>query len=747
MKALERYRGPVDADQAIIHVESELGGGDGSDRLDLHKLISAFRRRLGAFFLAFLNCVAIAVLVTAHQTPTYTATSRLMINAREQQVAPQDEQRTTATLSALPNASPIIDTEVEVLGSRDLARKVAKSLRLDKDPAFNPALEPATPGYIDRVLGRPAPAPMTRDAIDQAIVDRLLAGLSARRVGATFAIDVSYRSDDPKKAAMIADAFTRTYVNDQLATKADANRQAGDLLGERMEELRQQAVDDAAAVQQYRIQNDLLSTSGASLTEQEISAYNQRVAEARVEASADEARLRTARAQLARGSTGEDLGEALNSGVIQSLRAQRVAVSTKVADMQGRYGDRHPEILKAQRELADIDAQIQGEITRLISNLEAKAEVSRQRLASISGSLSTARGALSQNNRAMVGLAELEQKAGASQALYESYLNRFKQTNAQEGTEQPDARLISEARIPSNPTSPNMPLNIVFGAALGIGAGLLAVIAAEMLDSSLTTADDVERRLGRRFLAGVPLLSSIKGTRRMSPANAVVDKPNSAFAEAYRNLRASLKYATMNGPVTVVAITSALPQEGKTTASICLARSAALQGQRVVLIDCDTRRRELNKLVRNADNRPGLLEVLAGQAHIDEALVKDERTGMLILPLNHSEIGPHELMGGEAMDTLLARLRERFDLVVLDTTPVLPLADTRILATKVDVVVFIARWRKTSEHAIQAAIRALPVEGVTIAGVVLNRIHLGQQARFGHGDAAYYYRQYAQYYG
>jgi succinoglycan biosynthesis transport protein ExoP len=746
MKALERYRGPADADQAIIHVDSEIPGGDGSDRLDLHKLIAAFRRRLGAFFLALLNCVAIAMLITVNQTPTFTATSRLMINAREQQVTPQEEQG-AAALSALPNASPIIDSEVEVLGSRDLARKVATSLRLDRDPEFNPSLADRNPSIIDRILQKPAPKPMEPAAIDQAIIDRLLSGLSARRVGVTYAIDVSYRADDPQKAARIADAFAKTYVADQLDTKAVANREASDLLGDRLEELRKQAVDDAAEVQQYRIQNDLLSTSGASLTEQEISTYNQRVAEAQVEASADQARLRTARAQLASGSTGEDLGEALNSGVIQSLRGQRVAVSTRVADMQGRYGQRHPEILKAQRELADIDAQIQGEISRLISNLEAKAEVSRQRLASITSSLSTARSSLSQNNRAMVGLAELEQKAAASQALYESYLNRFKQTNAQEGTERADARVISEARIPANPTSPNMLLNVVFGAVIGIGVGLVAVIASEMLDSSLTTAEDVERRLGRRFLAGVPLLSSLKGGRGMSPTTALIEKPHSAYAEAYRNLRASLKYATLNGPVTVVAVTSALPQEGKTTTSICLARSAALQGQRVVLIDCDNRRREFNKLVRGGTNRPGLLEVLAGQASIDEALVQDELTGAMILPLNNSIAVGQDLMGGEAMDALLAKLRERFDLVVLDTSPILPLADTRILATKVDVVVFVARWRKTSEHAVQAAIKALPVEGVTIAGVVLNRIHLGQQARFGHGDAAYYYRQYAQYYG
>ncbi|MDP1601492.1 polysaccharide biosynthesis tyrosine autokinase [Phenylobacterium sp.] len=744
MKALQRYRGPVEAEQAIIHVDSD-PHDEAADRLDLQKLISAFRRRRGVFFLALVNCIAIALLITAHQQATYTSTARLMINSREQQVTPRDDQ---SALSALPSTSPAVDSEVEVIGSRELARRVVATLGLDRDPAFNPALQPKKVSFLGRLFGNSQADPSAPKATgdDQVIIDRLLAGLSARRVGATYAIDVSYTSSDPRKAALIADTFAKTYVSEQLAAKASANRQASGLLGERLQELQRQAVADAAAVQQYRIQNDLLSTSGATLTEQEISTYNQRVAEARVEAAADQARLNTARQQLATGSTGEDVGEALDSGVIQSLRGQRVAVSAKVADMQGRYGARHPEILKAQRELADIDAQIQGEVTRVISNLEAKAEVSRQRLASISGSLSTARGTLTDNNRAMVGLSELEQKAAASQALYESYLNQYKQTNAQEGTEQADSRLISEARVPSKPSSPNLLLNLAFGTLLGVGAGLLAVIGAEMLDSSLTTAEDVERRLGLRYLAGIPLLSSLKGGRGLSPTSAIIQQPNSAFSEAYRNLRASLKYATLSGPVTVIAITAALPQEGKTTTSICLARSAALQGQKVVLIDCDVRRRELNKLVKGRAHQAGLLEVLAGLAPLEAALVKDEATGAMILPLNASDAGGQDLMGGDAMDLLLAKLRERFDLVILDTTPVLPLADTRILAAKVDVVVFVARWRKTSEHAVRAALRLLPVEGVAVAGVVLNRIHVGQQARFGHGDAAYYYRQYAQYY-
>src|SRR5690606_24152736 len=227
------------------------------------------------------------------------------------------------------------------------------------------------------------------------------------------------------------------------------------------------------------------------------------------------------------------------------------------------------------------------------------------------------------------------------------------------------------------------------------------VVISEMLDSSLTTADDVERRLGRRCLAGVPLLTSLKRGRRTSPVMAVVDRPTSAFAEAFRNLRASLLFYGSRDHVGAVAITSALPQEGKTTVALCLARSAALQGQRVVLLDCDLRRRQLNQFAWD-EGAPGLIDVLAGRATIEDAIVMDTESGAKILPLRDGQPDGDDLIGGLAMDRLLHDLRDKFDLVILDTAPVLPIADTRVLATKVDKVVLVTRWRKTSEHAVQA---------------------------------------------
>jgi succinoglycan biosynthesis transport protein ExoP len=267
-----------------------------------------------------------------------------------------------------------------------------------------------------------------------------------------------------------------------------------------------------------------------------------------------------------------------------------------------------------------------------------------------------------------------------------------------------------------------------------------------MLDSSLTTAEDVEQRTGYRYLAGVPALASIKGGRGVDPIESVGSRPSSAFAESFRNLRAALNYS-FDGAAQVVAITSALPREGKTTTSICFARAVAQQGARVVLVDCDLRRRSLNMLIPSSHRGPNLVDVLAGEALYADALVRDEASGAMILPLGPSAGGSTDVLGGEAMTSLLSELRTQFDLIVLDTAPILPIADAVVLASKADAVVMVVQWRKTSEHAIRAALRMLPRGRVAVAGLVLNQIDMRKQAKFGLGDPASYYNQYKTYYG
>ncbi|MDR7115018.1 AAA family ATPase [Caulobacter sp. BE254] len=717
--------------------------GSSGETIDVERLIAAFRRRLW-LFVAVAGVIAAALMfVMLRQTPMYTATANVMINTRTEKVV--DSQ---AVLSGLTADTGTVDTEVEVIKSPQLAETVVDTLKLDKDPEFNGALK--SPGLIGSILGgkkAERAVPGAAEAERQAVIAAVGKQLTVRRVGLTYSITISFESTSAMKSATIANAFADAYLQSQLTEKFDATRQANSFLNTRLDTLRTQLQEADAAVSNYRVANNLLSSEGTTLTEQEISAYNQQLAQARAQQAEDEARLRTARAQLAAGSNGDDVGEALSSQVVQNLRAQRAVVSGRVAEMSGRYGERHPDMVRAQRELADIDQQIQAEIRRIVSNLEARVRVSQQRTASVEASLGGARGTLAANSAASVHLKELEGNAEAARNVYQSFLDRYKQTGAQQGVEQADARIASRAVPPSHQSSPNLMLAVALSIVVGAGAGLAAVIIAEIMDAGLATSDDVERKIGLASVASIPLMSSVAeaNERGIQPIDYVLRKPLSGFAEAFRSLRTSILYAVPGQQGKIVVLTSALPGEGKTTTSICLARVAAQAGSKVLLLDCDLRRRAVTRTLGLTPEN-GLAEVLHGTATLESVVLLDQASGAYVLPLAHTASSTEDVFGLPAMDQLLAKARASFDLVILDTAPVLALADTRILAGKTDVVVLLARWRKTPARAIGASVRLLQQANAQIAGVALTQVDMNAQSKHGYGDAGYYYDEYKKYY-
>jgi exopolysaccharide transport family protein len=736
---------------------SSVNPGDGAgmpEGVDLHRLIALFRRRLPLFLAVALVVMAGAVISTTQATPLYTATSSLTINTRTQNIV-----STEAVLSGLSAETSVVDTEIEIIKSRQLAQRVVEALNLEEDPEFNPAL--AEPGPVRAVLGgiatlfgaaAPDAARAQLSAVEaqkqkERVVNSVMSRLSVRRAGLTYVMNVGFTSENPAKAARIANTYAERYLLEQLEAKFDATRQANSWLNTRLTELRGEVQQAEAAVEQYRTANNLLSASGATLTEQEISTYNQQLATVRATQAEAEARLRTARAQLAAGSNGEDVGEALGSQVVQSLRARRAEVSGRVADLTSRYGPRHPDMLRAERELADIDSQIQAEIRRIISNLEAQVQVARERTGSMAGSLGSARGTLAANNAAGVRLNELSRNAESVRTLYQSFLNRFQETTSSEGIEESDARIVSPAAIPTGASSPNVPLNLALGLVMAVGAGIAAVVLAIMLDTGVITAEDVEHKFGLPHLGSVPLLTSVAAPedRDETPQDYVVKKPLSSFAEAVRAMRASIQFSRIGHRIQVITLTSALPAEGKTTTALCLTRVAAQSGARVVLVDCDLRRRNVNRLL-GVEPEVGLVEVLNRSVPLDQALLTDELSGARVLPLAKDSFTPKDVFGTAAMDELIAHLRQNFDLVILDTAPVLAVSDTRLIASKSDAVVFLARWRKTPEKAIGAALKVLEQSGAHVAGIGMTQVDMKAQARYGYGDAGYYYGDYKKYY-
>ena len=706
----------------------------------VRRLIGVFRRRLRLFAGVVLSVLTVGLVVILTRPPDYTATATLALNTKKAPVV-----TATPTVDQTPDSSAV-DTEAEVLRSRALVQRVVKDLKLQSDPRFNPQLK--KPGVIGTLLGMTPWIGASNNGADiEAVTDKVASGLSVRRSGLTYLINVSYTASDPQAAAKLANGFVKAYFSTQLDDKSTATSDANEFLDGRLQQLRAQVEQADTELQKYKIANNLMSSQGATLTEQEISTLDQQLALTKAQQAEAEARLQTAKRQLASGSTGEDVGEALSSPVIQQLRQQRAAVSQRVADLQGRYGDKHPEMLKATRELSDIDSQIQSEVQRIISNLEAQAQVARQRTGSILGSVSQSRGKLAGNNRAMVKLNELQRNADASRQLYETLLNRFKETSAEKGLQQTDAHLVSPAAVPTGPSS-RKGLMMIFAGLVAMAFGVSSVALAEILDNGISDGEMIETELDAAYLGAIPLLSSTADSpelARMGPERYVMEKPLSSFAESIRSLNAAMLFSRLGGETKVAAITSSLPGEGKTTSSICLTRTLALSGKKVVLVDCDLRQRAVKRILEK-EPEVGLLEVLNGDVTLDQALVQDSVSSAVILPLSNAAFTPKDVFGTQAMTELLATLRERYDMVILDTAPVLLVTDTRILSGLADAVVLLVRWRKTSKRAVATSLKLLREAKAPLAGAALTQVDLVQATSIPQSDPSAYYKSYKKYY-
>lgn len=684
-----------------------------ADRLDLGGSIGFFRRRLSLI----LGCVALALLlglaISVFSPKVYRAEATVMLVNHNSGLPTSEQQQ---PVQPVPLTNELVDTQVEIITSREMAQRVARALNIDKG--------------------------MTEEARRE-LYDEMQEEVSARRSGTSYALTISYDAAYANDARQIVNEYARQFANWQIRQEEDRNSQVRKQVEDRLVNLRAQAQADTTALQQYRIANNLLSTSGASLTEQEISNYNLEVTRARAAAAEDTARLQTALAQLRSGSSGDDVGEALESPVVSSLRTQEGELAGQVANLEARYGPNHPQLIRTRNELERVRDQIQAEIGRVISNLRAKMEVSQDRLASITGSLSNARGKLAANNAAMVGLTELERAAEASQGIYETYLNSYKQLLAAEGTAKPMARVLSLAENPEEPLWPNLKLDLALALVIGLGVGVIAAYVADALFHGITSAHEIEHDLGENCLASIPLLNSVHAGKPHA-ISAIRDNPRSAFTESFRVLSTAIDQANPQR-AQVIAITSALPGEGKTVLSCCLSHVLAADGERTILIDCDLRRRGISRLLDVGPDQPGLIEVLNGTSQIDVAELMRDRV-LCVLPLGPNSEASDKLLTGQPFIDLLDRLRPHFDRIILDLPPILPIAATRTIACRADAVVLAAHWCKTSSFAIRTARGRLPKDRVNVVGVALNQVDLRKKAFFHRDDVSFYYNKYSEYY-
>lgn len=736
---------------------------EGENVISVQRVVRALRRRASIMVAVFVLTFAAVAIHAFQLKSSYTASARVIINTRDQNVVDIG-----AVLSGVPPNTGMLDTEAEILRSRSLIEKVVKRLDLTKNPEFNWNLTPPSDwdvrvGQIKSFLkglvpfGRkdveapPPPPPGSPEAIaaERALMDGIIDGVRGRigvgRVGPTYIMEIRATSPDPKMAALLANTLAEVYLNNQLETKFEATKRAQGWLNERLAILRDELREAESKVEAHRASTGLLRTGDVTLTEQTIRDINSELTQAQSEYAAKSARLRNMNDQMRANRGIDTIAEAQNSSAIANLRAAQTALSARKAEVTRRYDVRHPEYQKVMAEEADNTRQIEAELRRIASALEQEVLISRERVSSLQGSLNRAKGELASNNRAGVEQAALERDAQATRTLFDEFNNRFKETGELEGITDADAVIDSYAPVPTSPSFPNTRLNLMLGFALGLAlAGLVAVIM-EMLDNYMSSPEDVEQVSGVPFIGQIPLLPAAGNftKAKVKPAEYLIDKPHSGFAEAYRHLRASIMFADIDKAAKTVAVVSSLPSEGKTSMTFCLGRMAAMSGTKTIVVDGDIRLRQLTE-VSGVKAEAGLLEYLFGEARLSDAIQTDDQTGLHILPLTDRMHTPRDVFGSRAFDALLNMLQQTYDLIIIDTGPILLMAETRVVTSKVDQVVVATRWRKTHRGTLRETMKILRDFHANVAGVVLTFVDLRKRAHHAYTSANY--KAYAKYY-
>ncbi|MEL7111416.1 MAG: GNVR domain-containing protein [Pseudomonadota bacterium] len=721
-------------------------------------IVEVVYRRYWIIGIGLLSVFSLVAYMTLTATPVYTAKATVIVDTKERNVIDLG-----SVIGGVGGNTAEIDTEVEIMGSKSLLTRVVRAQNLTEDPEFNPYLDSGAPkgavsqlkGFVRGLIGGSNDKDvdpfegLSEDEKAEKILEDTTNSfsrhVSVKRVGTTFLINAEVYSVSAQKSADLANAVADQYRVDQLEAKLETTQRATNWLLERVSGLREEVSDKERRVEEYRSQSGLLAAAGTSLTEQEIASLSSQKIQQEAQLNRARARFENVRRAQASGTGIDSISEVLNNQVISDLKGQQAVVLRRQADLESTLGSRHPDLIRVRSEAADIERAINVEVQKIITTLENEVQSAQDEVDKLNVAIGRARGQLIQNNRNQVRLNELERDAEASRVLYEDFISRAKETGEQDDLAEADARILSTASVPGSPSSPQTMINLVLGLLLGGMVGVGLAMLAEMFDMHVSSTEDVERKLRAKSIGSIPFIPNrgILGLGKNTPPDFMTKNPLSAYAESVRYLRAAIAFSDLDSETKTVAITSSLPNEGKTSLTLSLGRMSAMSGSRTLVIDGDFRRRELTRMV-GITPKNGFIEHLFGAGTLDEAIHRDTKSSLDILPLSKTGHTPHDVFGTRAFDELLEVLKQRYDSILIDTGPLLLMAEARVIAGKADKTILIVRWRHTSRGAARQSLNLLKNFNANLLGVALNMVNL--TSRRHHKDPSASNKAYSKYY-
>jgi capsular exopolysaccharide synthesis family protein len=693
---------------------------------DLVSVVRDTIRRRWIMLLAVAGALFVAaIILISMMTPQYSATAKVRLDPSRNPMA------STGTQARAELAPEAIETEVTAIRSADLARAIVKDKGLANDPEFADALKDA-----------PASALANSDTRAALVASAILARLSVDREKLTYVLNITFRSTNPVKAAEIANAFAQGYIENRTNQKVGIARQQSAWFQERIDQLAAESRAAEARAAQFRARSGIIESGvpnvgGGTIVDQMIAPLSSTLATAESDAAAARSALAAARAQAAAGGL-DSVSEVLGSSVVADLRRQRSVVARNKSEVEARYGDRHPESIRVRDQLSQIDSQIEAEAGRVVASLKATAEAAQARAGSLRGSLARLE---TQRERSVADAslaAGLESEAAAKRALYDkmSQLSLDSVQSASAAIAQ--AEVIDGAKPPARPASPNKPLLFTIALIVAMAAGGATIAAQEVMSGGFSSIDELEAKLGLPVLAVIPKIKKMD-----HPADLLLDRPTSMFAEAFRVARTAVLGARGGADIRVIAITSSLPNEGKTTTALAFARTLAIANARTLLLECDVRRAALREIVKGEAPKAGLVELLHGEAGLDAVIRAGDVPNLDQILVVSPYFSAENLFGEGRMEKLLGELRDRYDYVVLDLPPLMGLADGRYLAVMADAVALVVKWSSTPVAAVSSAIGWLRNDGANPVGSICTQV---DPSAHNVGGLYYYSKQYSDYY-
>lgn len=672
-----------------------------------------------------------AVAITMLETPRYTASATIQINDSSTRVLDDKTADQGDEGGGSYDTDRFLQTQVDVLQSRGLAARVAQKLKLASSARFFAAQQADLP---------PASAPALN--VRNELVGMLVSNLHVTLPRDSRIVTIDYVSTDPAMSADIANAYGTEFIQANLQRRYDSSSYARDFVSGQLAETKQKLQDSERALNEYSRKAGLIRTHDAaasgdktssqgagSVTTDSLVQLNQAANDATTKRIVAEGRWRAIESGPLLSSA-----EVIGNTTMSSLLAQRASIQVQLQQEKAGHLAQFPAVKAKQEELTAINQQLQlvgGSIRSSIKADFDAAQDSEQRLAA---EVNRLKGATLSEQDSNVQYGLLAREVDTNRQVYDGLLQRYKNLNASSGISLSNISIIDTADPPAGPTSPNLFKNLA--AALLIGGILAAttLFLKDQFDDSIRVPEDVEGKLGMSLLGIVPL------TQGIDPEEAMGD-PKSAIAEAYHSLRGSLLYATTTGLPQIMLVTSAQAGEGKTTTSYAVALSFARMGKSVLLVDADLRRPSLHRRMRY-DNERGLSTLLTTQDALASATHRSEHVNLQLVPSGPVPLSPTELISSPRLEDILQEAARIFDVVVIDSPPILGLADAPMMAALADGVLFVVEADRNRRGALKAALRRLRAMRPVLLGAVLTKF---DPLKAGNRYSEYYGDQYYQY--